>query len=117
MITYTYTVLSLHKEDVTVEQPIFPPTKPAKEYKDFVVSTVVKISGKQDSKTIDIERAASFPLPPYDNPTFIDYTNLSEQDVIDWYCDGIRNIQAENDIKKLFELEAGTKVDSNFPWD
>ena len=40
MITYTYTVLSLHKEDVTVEQPIFPPTKPAKEYKDFVLTII-----------------------------------------------------------------------------
>ena len=117
MITYTYTVLSLHKEDVTVEQPIFPPTKPAKEYKDFVVSTVVKISGEQDSKTIDIERTGSFPIPTANTENFIPYEDLTEQDVIDWYCDGVRNVQAENDIKQQFALEAGTKVDSNFPWD
>ena len=81
MITYTYTVLSLHKEDVTIPPAGKPPGAPG-EYKNF-----------------------------------ISYEDLTEQNVIDWYCDGIRNLEAENDIKQQFELEAGTKVDSNFPWD
>jgi len=115
MITYTYTVLSLHKEDVTISPP--PPPSGVGEYKNFVVSTVVKISGEQDSKTIDIERTGSFPIPTANTENFIPYEDLTEQDVIDWYCDGVRNIQAENDIKQQFALEAGTKVDSNFPWD
>ena len=112
MITYTYTVLSLHKEDVTIPIAI----KPG-EYKNFVVSTVVKISGEQDSKTIYIERACSFTIPTAKTENLIPYEDLTEQDVIDWYCDGVRNIQAENDIKQQFALEAGTKVNSNFPWD
>ena len=115
MVTYTYTVLSLHKEDVTILPT--PPPSGIGEYKNFVVSTVVKISGEQDSKTIEIERACSFPLPTPNTENFISYEDLTEQNVIDWYCDGIRNLEAENDIKQQFELEAGTKVDSNFPWD
>ena len=116
MITYTYTVLSLHKEDVTIPPAGNPPGAPG-EYKNFIVSTVVKISGNQDSKTIEIERACCFALPIADAKNFIPYEDLTEQNVIDWYCDGIRNLEAENDIKQQFELEAGTKVDSNFPWD
>lgn len=113
MITYTYKVLSLRKTDVTYK----PSPDPAKEYKNFIVGATIKISGTKDSKTIDIERSCSFNIPEVEPSPFIEYDKIDESDVIIWFCNNTENLEAKSTIKKQFELEAGTKVDNNFPWE
>ena len=47
--------------------------------------------------------------------SFIEYENLNEQHLIDWFKDGVRDFLAEKEIEQKFNLNKGTETDS-FPW-
>ena len=47
--------------------------------------------------------------------SFVEYQDLTEQNLIDWYTDGIREEMAKYEIQQKFNLNVGTET-SSFPW-
>ena len=47
--------------------------------------------------------------------SFIQYQNLTEQNLIDWYQDGIREEMVKYEIQRKFNLNKGEEAVS-FPW-
>ena len=47
--------------------------------------------------------------------SFVEYQDLTEQNLIDWYTDGIREEMAKYEIQNKFNLNVGTET-TNFPW-
>ena len=100
MISYTYQILSLRKQDDN-------------EFLNNVKSLKIRITGTEDgvSHYIDDEILLDMPL----KDSFIEYQNLTEQNLIDWYKDGIREEIAKYEIQQKFNLNKGTET-SSFPW-
>ena len=99
MITYTYEILSLKKHD--------------DEFLNNIKSFKIRITGTKDSESHYVDDEVLLDMPLKDS--FIKYQNLTEQNLIDWYSDAIREIQAQYDIQRKFNLNKGTQ-ETSFPW-
>ena len=99
MITYTYQVLSLRKYNDT--------------FLDNVKSFKIRITGTEGSESHYIDDEILLDMPSEES--FIQYQNLTEQNLIDWYQDGIREEMAKYEIQQKFNLNKGEELVS-FPW-
>jgi hypothetical protein len=101
--TYTYSVASLKKTDEVYSSVI----------KSAVINVVASDGANQVNDQIEVtfEDITNGPLIE-----FIEYTDLTEQNIIDWAAnDPILLTTPERLDKKLIELSQDS-VDSNFPW-
>jgi len=99
MISHTYQILSLRKYNDTLL--------------DIVNSFKLRITGTKDGKSVYVDKEILLDIPHEES--FIEYENLNEQHLIDWFKDGVRDFLAEEEIQQKFNLNKGTETDS-FPW-
>ena len=100
--TYTYSVASLKKTDEVYPSVI----------KSAVINVIASDGTNQANDQIEII-FGDIPPPP---APFIEYTDLTEQNIIDWAAnDPILLMMPRQLDKKLIELSQDS-VDSNFPW-
>ena len=99
MISYTYQILSLKKYN--------------DDFLNNIKSFKIRITGTEggESHYVDDETLVDMPS----ESSFIEYQDLTEQNLIDWYQDGIREEEAKRNIQKKFNLNKGTET-SSFPW-
>lgn len=99
MISYTYQILSLKKYNDN--------------FLNNIKSFKIRITGTEGGESHYVDDEILLDMPSEDS--FIEYQNLTEQNLIDWYQDGIREEMAKNHIQQKFNLNKGTEI-SNFPW-
>ena len=99
MISYTYQILSLKKHNDN--------------FLNNIKSFKIRITGAEGSEShyVDDEVLLDMPSEGY----FIEYQNLTEETLVNWYKDGIREDFAQREIQQKFDLNKGTETD-NFPW-
>lgn len=99
MISYTYQILSLKKHNDT--------------FLNNIKSFKIRITGTEGGESHYVEDEILLEMPT--SEFFIAYQDLTEQNIIDWYEDGIREEIAKLDIQRKFDLNKGTETNS-FPW-
>lgn len=99
MISYTYKILSLKKQD--------------DDFLNNIKSFKIRITGTKDAESHYIDKELILSMPGVES--FIDYENLIEQILIDWFADGIRELGPKHEIEKKFNLNLGTET-TTFPW-
>ena len=99
MILYTYQILSLKKDNDT--------------FLNNIKSFKIRITGTEGGESLYVDDEILLDMPSEDS--FIKYENLIEQNLIDWYKDGIREEMAKPRIQQKFNLNKGNETDS-FPW-
>ena len=99
MISYTYQILSLKKHNDN--------------FLNNIKSFKIRITGTADSESHYVDEEILLDMPSEDY--FIEYQDLTEQNLIDWYTDGIREEMAKYEIQNKFNLNVGTET-TNFPW-
>jgi|TARA_B100001094_G_C18132281_1_gene772964 hypothetical protein len=99
MISYTYQILSLKKHNDN--------------FLNNIKSFKIRITGTEGGESHYIDDEILLDMPSEDS--FIEYQNLTEQNLIDWYQDGIREEEAKRNIQQKFNLNKGTET-SSFPW-
>lgn len=99
MILYTYQILSLKKDNDT--------------FLNNIKSFKIRITGTEGGESHYVDDEILLDMPSEDS--FIKYENLIEQNLIDWYKDGIREEMAKPRIQQKFNLNKGNETDS-FPW-
>tara|TARA_R110002153_G_scaffold20280_5_gene69094 strand:- start:5553 stop:5855 length:303 start_codon:yes stop_codon:yes gene_type:complete len=99
MTSYTYQILSLKKHNDN--------------FLNNIKSFKIRITGTEGSEShyVDDEVLLDMPSEGY----FIEYQNLTEGTLVNWYKDGIREDFAQSEIQQKFDLNKGTETD-NFPW-
>lgn len=101
--TYTYSVASLKKADEVYPSVI----------KSAVINAVASDGTNQVNDQIEVIFEEFIGGPSIE---FIEYTDLTEQNIIDWAAnDPILSMVPRQLDKKLIELSQDL-VDSNFPW-
>jgi len=100
MITYTYQILELRKKDED-------------DFANTIKSFKIRITGTKDGESHFVDRNLILPMPKQES--FVQYDSLTEQNLIDWHNDGIREEMASHEIQEKFNLNEGTETDS-FPW-
>ena len=101
--TYTYSVASLKKADEVFSSVI----------KSAVISIVASDETNQANDQVEVtfEDFVDEPLVE-----FIEYTDLTEQNIIDWAANDPKMLLVPSQLdKKLIELSQDS-VASNFPW-
>lgn len=100
--TYTYSVASLKKTDEVYPSVI----------KSAVINVVASDGTNQVNDQIEVIFGNILPPPA----PFIEYTDLTEQNIIDWAVnDPVLLMVPKRLDEKLIELSQDL-VDSNFPW-
>ena len=99
MISYTYQVLSLKKYN--------------DDFLNNIKSFKIRITGTEGGESHYVDDEILLDMPS--ESSFIEYQDLTEQNLIDWYQDGIREEEAKRNIQKKFNLNKGTET-SSFPW-
>ena len=99
MISYTYQILSLKKHNDN--------------FLNNIKSFKIRITGTEGGESHYMDDEVLLDMPSEDS--FIEYQDLTEQNLIDWYKDGIREEMAKYDIQQKFNLNKGTET-SSFPW-
>ena len=99
MISYTYRILSLKKHNDN--------------FLNNIKSFKIRITGTEGGESHYMDDEVLLDMPSEDS--FIEYQDLTEQNLIDWYKDGIREEMAKYDIQQKFNLNKGTET-SSFPW-
>jgi len=99
MISYTYQILSLKKHNDN--------------FLNNIKSFKIRITGTEGGESHYMDDEILLDMPSEDS--FIEYQDLTEQNLIDWYKDGIREEMAKYDIQQKFNLNKGTET-SSFPW-
>ena len=100
--TYTYSVASLKKADEVYPSVV----------KSAVINVVASDGTNQANDQIEVIFGDILP-PPL---PFIEYTDLTEQNIIDWAANDPVLLMVPKQLdKKLIELSQDS-VDSNFPW-
>ena len=99
MILYTYQILSLKKDNDT--------------FLNNIKSFKIRITGTEGGESHYVDDEILLDMPSEDS--FIKYENLIEQNLIDWYKDGIREEMAKPRIQQKYNLNKGKETDS-FPW-
>lgn len=100
MIIYTYQILELRKKDED-------------NFKNTIKSFKIRITGTKDGQSYYVDRDLILPMP--EQASFLEYDSLKEENVIDWYTDGVREEMASYEIQKKFNLNEGTQ-ETSFPW-
>ena len=99
MISYTYQILSLKK------------------YNDNFLNNInrfkIRITGTEGGESHYVDDEILLDMPSEDS--FIEYQNLTEENLVNWYKDGIRESFAQSEIQQKFNLNQGTET-SSFPW-
>lgn len=101
--TYTYSVASLKKADEV--------------YSGVIKSAVINVVASDETNQVNDQIEVTFG-DFVDEPSveFIEYTDLTEQNIIDWAANDPILLMAPNQLdKKLIELLQDS-IDSNFPW-
>ena len=99
--TYTYSVASLKKTDEV--------------YPNVIKSAVINVIASDGSNQVTGQVEVYFDLAPQPAP-FTDYTDVTEQEVIDWAANDPRLLMMPSQLhEQLIELAQDT-VSSNFPW-
>jgi len=100
--TYTYSVTSLKKADEV--------------YPSIIKSAVINVTASDGTNQVNVEIevvVGDISPPP---SVFIEYADLTEQNIIDWVANDPIILNAPTILdKKLIELSQEI-VDSNFPW-
>lgn len=99
MISYTYQILSLKKHNDN--------------FLNNIKSFKIRVTGTEGGESHYVDEELLLDMPSEDS--FIEYQNLAEQNLIDWYTDGIREEMAKYEIQNKFNLNKGTET-SSFPW-
>jgi len=99
MISYIYQILSL--------------TKYNDDFLNNIKSFKIRITGTEGGESHYVDDEILLDMPSEDS--FIEYQNLTEQNLIDWYQDGIREEAVKRNIQQKFNLNKGTET-SSFPW-
>ena len=99
MISYTYQILSLKKHNDN--------------FLNNIKSFKIRITGTEGGESHYVDDEILLNMPSEDS--FIEYQDLTEQNLIDWYKDGIREEMAKYEIQQKFNLNKGTET-SSFPW-
>ena len=99
MISYTYQILSLKKHNDT--------------FLNNIKSFKIRTTGTEGGESHYIDNEILLDMPSAES--FIEYQNLTEQNLIDWFSDGINEEMAESEIQQKFDLNKGTETNS-FPW-
>ena len=99
MISYTYQIRSLKKHNDT--------------FLNNIKSFKIRITGTEGGESHYVDEELLLDMPSEDS--FIEYQNLTEQNLIDWYTDGIREEMAKYEIQNKFNLNVGAET-NNFPW-
>ena len=98
MISYTYQILSLRKHNDT--------------FLNNIKSFKIRITGTKGGESHYVDEEILLGMPSEES--FIQYQKLIEQDLIDWYQDGIREEMVKYEIQRKFNLNKGEEVVS-FP--
>lgn len=99
MISYTYQILSLKKYN--------------DDFLNNIKSFKIRITGTEGGESHYVDDEILLDMPS--ESSFIEYQDLTEQNLIDWYQNGIREEEAKRNIQKKFNLNKGTET-SSFPW-
>jgi len=100
--TYTYSVTSLKKADEV--------------YTSVIKSAIINVIASDGTNQVNDQIEVIFGDVSGPLIEFIEYTDLTEQNIIDWAAnDPILLTTPERLDKKLIELSQDS-VDSNFPW-
>lgn len=99
MISYTYQILSLKKHNDN--------------FLNNIKSFKIRITGTEGGESHYVDEEILLDMPSEDS--FIEYQDLTEQNLIDWYTDGIREEMAKYEIQQKFNLNKGEELVS-FPW-
>ena len=99
MISYTYQILSLKKHNDN--------------FLNNIKSFKIRITGTEGGESHYVDDEILLDMPSEES--FIQYQDLTEQNLIDWYTDGIREEMAKYEIQNKFNLNVGTET-TNFPW-
>ncbi len=98
--TYTHRIVSLKKENGV--------------YLNTVKSFVIEVTASDGSNQISEEYKINLSNP---ETVFIEYENLTEQDVIGWFTGHANEYWlAKQDIDKKLQEHIQDTVESNFPW-
>ena len=99
MISYTYQILSLKKHNDN--------------FLNNIKSFKIRITGTEGGESHYVDDEILLDMPSEN--CFIEYLDLTEQNLFDWYQVGIREEVAKYNIQKKFNLNKGTET-SSFPW-
>ena len=99
MLSYTYQILSLKKYNDN--------------FLNNIKSFKIRITGTEGGESHYVDDETLLDMPS--ESSFIEYQDLTEQNLIGWYQDGIREEEAKRNIQKKFNLNKGTET-SSFPW-
>lgn len=99
MISYTYQILSLKKHNDN--------------FLNNIKSFKIRITGTEGGESHYVDDEILLDMPSEES--FIQYQDLTKQNLIDWYQDGIREEEAKLNIQQKFNLNKGTET-SSFPW-
>lgn len=99
MISYTYQILSLKKHNDN--------------FLNNIKSFKIRITGTEGGESHYVDDEILLDMPS--EGSFIEYQDLTERNLIDWYKDGIREEMAKYEIQQKFNLNKGTET-SSFPW-
>ena len=100
--TYTYSVASLKKTDEGYSNVI----------KSAVINVIASDGSNQATGQVDAYFNDIAPPPA----PFIDYTDVTEQEVIDWALPDPGLQTLVNSLDKQLIVLSQDSVDSNFPW-
>jgi len=99
MISYTYQILSLKKYNDN--------------FLNNIKSFKIRVTGTEGGESHHIDDEILLDMPSEDS--FIEYQNLTEQNLISWYKSVIIEEIPKYDIQQKFDLNEGTET-SSFPW-
>ena len=99
MISYTYQILSLKKHNDN--------------FLNNIKSFKIRITGTEGGESHYVDDEILLDMPS--EGSFIEYQELTEENLVNWYKDGIREYFAQSEIQQKFNLNKGTET-SSFPW-
>jgi hypothetical protein len=99
MISYTYQILSLKKYNDN--------------FLNNIKSFKIRVTGTEGGESHHIDDEILLDMPSEDS--FIEYQNLTEQNLISWYKSVVIEEIPKYDIQQKFDLNKGTET-SSFPW-
>ena len=101
--TYTYSVASLKRADEV--------------YSGVIKSAVINVVASDETNQVNDQIEVTFgDFVDEALVEFIEYTDLTEQNIIDWAANDPKMLLVPNQLdKKLIELSQDS-IDSNFPW-
>ena len=100
--TYTYSVASLKKADEV--------------YSGVIKSAVINVVASDGTNQVNDQIEIIFSDVSEQLIEFIEYSDLTEQNIIDWAANDPKMLSVPHQLdKKLIELLQDS-IDSNFPW-